>query len=213
MARMMDSRKGTRDGLGLVRPVLLVALAAGLMVVAGWLKWREVTAPLPNDIVPFVAHGRAVATEDGDTLDVEPTGDVAPGSPRRFKVRLHAVDAPELLQADGTAARAALARLIHKQELQLDCYKRDARGRAVCRVALPATAAGGTATDVELELLRQGWAWHYRAFAGEQTADERARYAAAEAEAQSARRGLWRAEAPMPPWECRERLRAARACD
>lgn len=192
------------------RAVLVALIGAMLAAWAAWLNWRPPVDPLPSGSVPFASAGRVLAVEDGDTFVFEPT-EASPHVPRRVRVRLHAVDAPELPQASGLAARQALAQLTRRATIGIDCYKRDSQGRAVCRVF--AAAADGTLIDVELALLRQGWVWHFRAFAAEQTAAERRRYEAAEDEARAARRGLWQRPDPVPPWTCRERLRAAQACD
>ena len=58
-------------------------------------------------------------------------------------------------------------------------------------------------TDVSLEQLRAGLAWWYREYAKEQSAEDRASYAAAEEEARTRRIGLWKDPKPVPPWEWR----------
>lgn len=151
-----------------------------------------------------------MAVEDGDTFVFE-AADPVPGAPPRVRVRLHAIDAPELLQAGGPAARTALVELTRGVSVRVDCYKRDAHGRAICRAWV--AAPNGRDLDIQLSLLREGRAWHYRAYASEQTADERRSYQAAEGDARAAGLGLWQRPEPMPPWSCRERLRAAQACD
>ncbi|MDZ7651085.1 MAG: thermonuclease family protein [Burkholderiaceae bacterium] len=195
---------------GRVRPVLLMAVAAALAIGAGWLRWTPPIEALPAAAFPFTAEGRVVSVDDGDSFVFERRTTPA-GEPRRIRVRLHAVDTPELVQSHGLAARDALAHLTRQRPLALDCYKRDPRGRAVCRVT--DTGRSDAARDIEIALLQQGFAWHYRAFSSEQTAAERTEYAAAEADARALRRGLWQQDAPMPPWACRERLRSAATCD
>lgn len=192
------------------RTLLAGLVAAALAAWATWLNWRPPVEPLPAAALPLAASGRVVSVEDGDTFvfDAEQS---APPAPRRLRVRLHAIDAPELLQDDGIGARAALDALTRGRRVRIDCYKRDAHGRAVCRAH--AVDAGAADADIELALLQQGRAWHYRAFASEQTAAERRQYEAAEAAARAARRGLWQRDMPVPPWTCRERLRAAQTCD
>jgi endonuclease YncB( thermonuclease family) len=210
LRNLREMRQREPKSAGRVRPVLLMAVASALAIGVGWLRWTPPIDALPASAFPFAAEGRVVSVDDGDSFVFErraaPTGE-----PRRIRVRLHAVDAPELVQPHGLAARDALARLTRQRSLALDCYKRDPRGRAVCRVTDPGRS--DATRDIELALLQQGFAWHYRAFSSEQTADERTEYAAAEADARALRRGLWQQDAPMPPWACRERLRAAATCD
>lgn len=185
--------------------MLLLVVAAALVAAASWLQWRP-TQVLGDDAFPFTVEGRALSVADGDSFDFEADEPIA-GQVRRLTVRLHAVDAPELVQRHAAASRSALAELTAGRRLTLSCYKRDARARAVCRVAVASAEV-----DIERILLQRGLAWHYRAYAGEQAAGDRVAYAAAEAQARAARRGLWSDEAPMPPWECRQRLRTLRSC-
>jgi len=59
--------------------------------------------------------------------------------------------------------------------------------------------------DVGLEQIRAGYAWWYRAYAKEQTPEDRERYEHAEQEAKARKVGLWRDPSPVPPWEWRRR--------
>jgi|GEM_PF-4788097 len=61
--------------------------------------------------------------------------------------------------------------------------------------------AGGK--DVNLEQVRAGMAWHYKAYERTQSATDRQAYADAENEAKAAKLGLWHDDAPVPPWEWR----------
>jgi Staphylococcal nuclease homologue len=63
--------------------------------------------------------------------------------------------------------------------------------------------------DVCLSLIQGGYAWHYTAYASEQTSEQQTSYAQAQREAQDAGRGLWVDPAPMPPWEWRIAKEAA----
>jgi endonuclease YncB( thermonuclease family) len=55
--------------------------------------------------------------------------------------------------------------------------------------------------DASLEQIKSGFAWHYKAYEGAQSPEDRKAYAAAEAEARMQRVGLWRDAHPVPPWE------------
>ena len=52
--------------------------------------------------------------------------------------------------------------------------------------------------DVGLEQIRAGYAWWYRAYAKEQTPEDRERYESAEREAKEKKVGLWREPIPVP---------------
>lgn len=135
-------------------------------------------------------EGRVTAVHDGDTVTV--LDDVR----AQHRVRLAGIDAPERGQAFGANARDNLARLVHGRRVAAVCHKRDRFGRDVCNVFVDAR-------DVGLEQVRGGLAWWYRDYAREQRVEERASYAAAEDEARSARRGLWRDANPQAPWAWR----------
>jgi endonuclease YncB( thermonuclease family) len=147
----------------------------------------------------FRAGGAVRRVIDGDSfvLDSVERGE--------FRVRLHAVDAPESTQAYAAESKRALEELLRGRSVEVECYKTDARGREVCRVY-----AGSI--DVGRELVLRGAAWHYDRYADEQTFDERRELARLEARARRENVGLWAAGDAMPPWECRARLRELKGC-
>lgn len=59
--------------------------------------------------------------------------------------------------------------------------------------------------DAGMALLTLGLAWHYKQYAKEQPAEERAQYSFAEEEARNKRIGLWRDADPVSPREWRHR--------
>ncbi|MCK6428992.1 MAG: thermonuclease family protein [Burkholderiaceae bacterium] len=148
---------------------------------------------------PFRAGGAVARVIDGDSfvLDSAERGE--------FRVRLHAVDAPEWTQAHATESKHALEQLLRGRPLEVECYKTDPRGREICRVY-----AGSI--DVARALVGRGAAWHYDRYADEQTFDERRELARTEARARREGLGLWAAADAMPPWECRARLRELKPC-
>lgn len=117
----------------------------------------------------------APAIHDGDTLRCGPE-----------RVRLFGVDAPEVRRGEVPAepfaydARDLLMRLTRGR---VGCHfvERDQYGRFVGRCWSSASP------DLNAALIRSGFATEYRRYS-------RGRYAAAEAEARRARRGVWQAE-------------------
>jgi endonuclease YncB( thermonuclease family) len=156
-------------------------------------------APAAIGAATLVTKGSVVSVTDGDTFDARISGG------RVIRVRFGGIDTPEHGQTHGWRSRQALRELIRGKTVDLSCYKQDPRGRQVCRVFV----AG---SDVGLKMVEQGAAWHFKAFAKEQTAEERKAYAAAEDAARAAKRGIWVQANPMPPWECRDRLQQAKLC-
>lgn len=134
--------------------------------------------------------GRVVAVADGDTITV------LDAERHQHKVRLMGIDAPEKRQAFGTRSREALAVTLFHRDVTVEYKKLDRYGRVIGKVTL-----GGI--DVGLQLVKMGLAWHYVAYAKEQSPEDRAAYSAAEASARSAKRGLWSDPMVVPPWDFR----------
>jgi endonuclease YncB( thermonuclease family) len=136
--------------------------------------------------------GQVIVVHDGDTLTIRD------GDNTQHRVRVAGIDAPEKAQAFGDAARAGLSHLTAGKRVETRCHKRDRFGRDICAVFVDTR-------DIGLEQIRHGLAWWYRDYAREQSPSERANYAAAEAAAREARRGLWQETNPTPPWGWRKR--------
>lgn len=142
-----------------------------------------------------------VGIADGDTLTARcPTGQ--PAHPHeQVRVRVAGIDAPERRQAFGARSKQAMSKLVYRQEVKLDCKKRDQYKRLVCDVYVKSRPdARGYDMDAGLRLVTEGLAWWYEAFSHEQTPAQRREYAAAQAGAQQRRAGLWRDATPVAPW-------------
>src|SRR5205823_3500794 len=118
---------------------------------------------------------------------------------------LHGIDAPEKSQAFGNKAKEALAEKVHEKNVRVAWKERDRYGRIVGDVWLPDPPAGERKAgerNINIEMVRDGWAWWYRQYAPKSRALE-----GAETEARKERRGLWRDREPEPPWEFRKKDR------
>ena len=113
-------------------------------------------------------------------------------------VRLHGIDAPEIVQPFGMAAKGAASDYVFGKTVRVDVTDVDRYGRAVGRVEI----AGGVLNEM---MVRDGLAWWYRRYAPDDTELERL-----EQQARNAGRGLWRRESPIPPWEWRKGKRQPR---
>ncbi|MDR2614047.1 MAG: thermonuclease family protein [Candidatus Accumulibacter sp.] len=131
---------------------------------------------------------RVVGVSDGDTLSA------VCGNRRRIKVRLAGIDAPELRQPYGHAAKRALVSLCLRKTAKISIQDTDAYGRAVGRVF----CAGRDANALQV---KSGLAWAYRRYL------QTPYLLDLENEARRARRGLWAKANPTPPWMWR-RLKA-----
>ena len=126
------------------------------------------------------------------------------GANRQHEVRFAGSDSPERRQPFYQVSGDNLAKLVFQRHVEARCYKVDRWYRDVCRVY-----DGGS--DIGLEQVRAGMAWHATPYLREQTPQEREEYARAERAARADRRGLWVDPNPVPPWEWRKSERAERA--
>jgi micrococcal nuclease len=130
-------------------------------------------------------QGVVTHVTDGDTVWVRPASG---GAPRQ--IRLQGIDAPEICQAHGIAARDALAMRVLHRHVSVTSRARDEYQRTLGQVRM-----GGK--DVGVWMVSHGHAWSYRFHA------DRGPYAKHEARARAARLGLWSGAAPVPPRDFR----------
>ncbi len=179
------------------------------------------TAGRPSANAPTVAQqtgqlaGRIIAVHDADTYTLQNTADAKP-----YKIRILNVDAPELSQAFGKAARDSVARLILNQLAiatgpngnpsdppkpdRRTALQRDIYGRTLALV----TTTTGPARYKRLDslMLVNGWAWHIvngRPPAYDPGHRSQASHPDAQGwttSAQERQIGLWACDWPCPPW-------------
>ena len=138
--------------------------------------------------------GRVVSVADGDTVTVLTADKV------QHKIRLSGIDAPEKAQAFGNRSKESLSGLVYDKTVTVETEKKDRYGRDVGKVLV-------NGMDVNLEQEQRGFAWHYKEYEREQSANDRRLYDFAEREARTTRRGLWRDAEPLAPWEFRRAQR------
>ena len=139
-------------------------------------------------------QGKVVNVADGDTLTV------LDDHKTQHKIRLQGIDAPEKSQPFGQKSKQSLSQLVHSKMVTVEFEKKDKYGRTVGKVLL-------NDTDVCLEQIKLGMAWHYKKYAAEQPKTDREIYAQAEQLAKSQAIGLWRDKNPMPPWDFRQQTK------
>lgn len=111
------------------------------------------------------------------------------------RVRLWGIDAPEKGQPYADEARARLKELIEGKAVRLEWKDKDQHAREVAIVY-----AGST--NINLQMVKDGLAWHYEYFAPD--AED---LAAAEKAARKKRKGLWADDEPVNPYEFRKKSR------
>jgi endonuclease YncB( thermonuclease family) len=125
---------------------------------------------------------------DGDTLWVKPEG----ADPPR-KLRLLGLDAPEICQAGGVAARDALTALVENVRVRVSVKYQDTYGRGLARISV-------NGEDVGARLVASGHAWSNRWH------HSLGPYAAQEALARDKRLGLFAQAQPELPRDFRKRF-------
>lgn len=110
---------------------------------------------------------------DGDTLWVRPRGAGA-----SVNIRIDGIDAPEICQAGGAAAKAALSGQVLHKAVTVQGRRRDSYGRLLAGIKLEQN-------DVAAMMVSSGHAWAHR------YKNYPSVYAAVQASAQAARRGVF----------------------
>ncbi len=144
---------------------------------------------------------QVVGVSDGDTITVIDAGQA------QHRVRLAGIDAPETGQPFSERSKQALSDLVFRRTVMIQWSKTDRYGRILARVL--ATPPGPcplpciVRLDVNLAQVDAGMAWHYKAYAGEQSRSDRKAFAEAELRARERRIGIWSQPDPVAPWEQR----------
>lgn len=132
-------------------------------------------------------HGQVTHVSDGDTLWVQPEGGAGPR-----KIRIDGIDAPEICQQHGEAARDALASRVLGRTVQVNGRRKDDYGRLLAHLS-------ERDHDIGAWMVAGGHAWSYR------YRHSVGPYADIEAQARARGLGLWRQARPMPPRVFRQR--------
>lgn len=139
--------------------------------------------------------GRVVAVLDGDTVTV------LDEDKRQHRIRLLGIDAPEKAQPFGQRAKQQLSGLVYAKEVHCVCVGVDRYERSLCTIFTEGNV------DANLAMVVAGLAWHNRPYQRSQSLKDRLAYASAQRQAQSEHLGLWRDDAPVPPWDYRRAQR------
>jgi len=102
---------------------------------------------LPYPALADTLKGKVVKITDGDTVHV------LQADHTKEKIRLAGIDAPERKQPHGKKATRYLAYLIGNKLITVEYSKRDRYGRIVGKIEYKGS-------DVNLEMVKAGYAWH-----------------------------------------------------
>ena len=139
--------------------------------------------------VYHILRGSVVGVIDGDTVKV------LDSTRTQHRIRLQGIDAPESKQAYGQRSKQALSKKIFGKTVSVKWKERDRYGRIIGDIYLDNRW-------INLELVQEGWAWHYKRYSNDK------RLAEAEVKARQAQRGLWQDAHPISPWDFRKLKRA-----
>ena len=134
---------------------------------------------------------KVVKITDGDTVHV------LDQSKTKHKIRLGGIDAPEKKQAFGQKSKQNLSGLIAGKDVEVEYSKRDRYGRIIGKLIKDGQ-------DINLQQIKDGYAWHYKYYQRDQSEIDRILYSSAETVAREQTIGLWSAPA-IPPWEYRKK--------
>lgn len=160
-------------------------------------------ADAPSNKTIDSVTGIIVAVSDGDTATVRTSyGDLI--------IRLFAIDAPEAKchgfsdnvciedgQAKAKASKLYLRNLVLNKNVEVKLGQGTSGKRLVGTIF-------SDGQDVNLEMVKAGYAWHYKFFSKNQTTDDRKIYTDAENNARALKAGIWEDNNPIPPWNWRK---------
>ncbi|WNL28015.1 thermonuclease family protein [Arcobacter cryaerophilus gv. pseudocryaerophilus] len=141
---------------------------------------------LSSYLLSYELIGKVVKVSDGDTITIL-TSDKT-----QHKIRLNDIDAPEKKQAFGNKSKDNLAKYIAGKTVTVEYQKKDKYKRILGTIYY-------NNTDINLQQVKDGYAWVYKKYSNNQT------YYKAERIARDKRVGLWTDKKPLEPWEFRKK--------
>lgn len=130
--------------------------------------------------------GTVVKIIDGDTFDL------LTKNKNTIRVRMNGIDCPERKQDFYKVAKDALAGYIFKKEVKLVTTGRDRNKRTIAIVYY-------NEKNINLAMIKNGYAWHYKKYSSDTS------FAKAENKARINKKGLWKLNKPVAPWEFRKK--------
>ncbi|PRP68487.1 hypothetical protein BUE93_22050 [Chromobacterium amazonense] len=152
----------------------------------------RLTAVLFLSLLSFHAQAfeaDVIRVMDGDTVMVKQING------QSKKCRLYGIDAPETSQPFGPESKNKLSSIVMNRTIQVVETSQDRYGRSICKISIDKQ-------DVNLEMVKKGLAWVYRAYTSDPI------YIKAEDDARANKIGLWKDNKPVPPWDYRKQKRS-----
>ena len=115
----------------------------------------------------------------------------------KYKVRLLGIDAPEIKQNYGKESTRYLSSMVLGKALVVIGSKKDRYKRLLGKLVLDGY-------DINLNLVKNGMAWHYKRYKSSQNKKDQFLYSNAAKYAEENKLGLWSKNSPISPWQWRE---------
>lgn len=128
---------------------------------------------------------------DGDSLRIQRGG-------RVYEIRLYGIDTPEYRQPYSNKAKKMTSRLAYRQLVSVEEKDIDRYGRVVALVVSKGLL-------LNRELVKEGLAWYYPSYCRSQPLCNELRQL--EEHARQERRGLWKDEHSVAPWDWKKEQR------
>ena len=130
-------------------------------------------------------RGKIIKIKDGDTVELLDSLNI------KHSVRLAHIDAPEKNQDYGTVSKNYLGELCFSKNVVAEKTDTDRNGRWIALI-------WEKEVNVNLEMVKAGMAWHYKAYSKDKS------FANAENQARNSKLGLWSMSNPISPWDFRK---------
>jgi endonuclease YncB( thermonuclease family) len=132
---------------------------------------------------------KVIKVIDGDSIKVR----TAAG--KEYEIQIEGTDAPELKQEYGKESSEALKKMVFDSDVRVSWKKKDNFDRPLAQVY-----RGDR--HINAEMISSGNAWHFKRYNQSQA------LADLEIQAKKEKKGLWKLENPIAPWDYRKENRA-----
>lgn len=140
---------------------------------------------LTTILVAEIITGKVITVTDGDTIKILDEKN------KVYKIRLNDIDAPEKKQAFGNKSKENLSKYIAGENVRVEYYKLDRYKRILGTVYFKDK-------DINKQQIIDGYAWVYKKYS------KNNEYINQERISKNHKRGLWKDEKPIEPWEYRK---------
>lgn len=141
----------------------------------------------------YAWEGFVVKVLDGDSLLINKDSKI-------YEIRLYGIDTPEYKQPYSNKAKQFTKRLAYRQTVDVTKKDTDRYGRVVALVS-------SNGKLVNRELVRSGLAWYYPKYC--RTQPLCGELETLENKARQERRGLWRDQSPVSPWDWKRQQKSS----